>query len=92
MKLATNNAEMHPAGGRRRRRALLRFHFPMMWDSSDHSDYRVVEYTGWRILSNYGTFEERSGVYIFANRGLHAKYVGKAGPRRMVVEIQSAIN
>jgi len=41
---------------------------------------------------NYGTFKERSGVYIFANRDLQVKYVGKAGPGRMVVEIQSAIN
>lgn len=64
----------------------------MMWDASDHSDNRVVEFTRWRYLSNYGTFEERSGVYIFANKDWQVKYVGKAGPGRMVVEIQSAIN
>lgn len=63
----------------------------MKWDSSDHSDYRVVDYSGWRDLSNYGTFEERSGVYVFANSDLQVKYIGKAGPGRMVVEIQSAI-
>lgn len=64
----------------------------MIWDSSDHDDYRVVEYTGWRNLENYGTFEHRAGVYLFANVDLHIKYVGKAGAGRMVAEIQSAIN
>lgn len=64
----------------------------MIWDSSDHSDYRVVEYTGWRNLENYGTFEHRAGVYLFANVDLHIKYIGKAGAGRMVEEIESAIN
>ena len=64
----------------------------MIWNSSDHFDYRVIAYTGWRYLVNYGTFEHRSGVYLFANVDLHIKYVGKAGPGRMVVEIESAIN
>ncbi len=64
----------------------------MIWDTSDHWDYRVVEYTGWRYLNNYVTFEERSGVYVFANVNLQVKYVGKAGAGRMVVEIESAIN
>jgi len=30
----------------------------MIWESSDHPDYRVVAYTGWRYLGNYGTLEE----------------------------------
>ena len=64
----------------------------MIWDSSDHDNYRVVAYTGWRNLENYGTFEHRSGVYLFANVDLHIKYIGKAGAERMVAEIQSAIN
>ena len=64
----------------------------MIWDSSDHFDYRVVAYTGWRYLENYGTFEHRAGVYLFANVDLHIKYVGKAGAGRMVDEIESAIN
>jgi excinuclease UvrABC nuclease subunit len=63
----------------------------MIWDNSDHSDYRVIAYSGWRYLENYGTIELRSGVYLFANADLHIKYVGKAGPGRMVDEIESAI-
>jgi excinuclease UvrABC nuclease subunit len=63
----------------------------MIWDSSDHSDYRVVSYCGWRNLENCGTLENRSGVYLFANSDLHIKYVGKAGPRRMADEAQDAI-
>ena len=63
----------------------------MKWESNDHSDYRVVDYSGWRFLKNYGTLEQRSGVYIFANKGLQVKYVGKAGPRRMVDEIEKAV-
>ena len=42
-------------------------------------------------MENYGTFEHRSGVYLFANADLHIKYVGKAGPGRMVAEVQNAI-
>ena len=64
----------------------------MEWDYKDHNDWRVVEYTGWRLLSNYGSFQERAGVYIFANSALQVKYIGKAGPGRMVVEIQNAIS
>lgn len=63
----------------------------MMWDSSDHSGYRVVEYTGWRYLKNYGTFQRRAGVYIFANVDLQVKYIGMAGAGRIVNEIASAI-
>ena len=63
----------------------------MLWDSRDHSDSRIVEYTGWRYLENYGNMEHRSGVYIFANKDLQVKYIGKAGPSRMVAEITSAI-
>lgn len=64
----------------------------MIWDSSDHDDYRIVEYTGWRNQENYGTFEHRAGVYLFADVDLHVKYVGKAGAGRMVDEITSAIS
>jgi len=63
----------------------------MRWAPSDHSDSRVVRYTGWRNWDNYGTFGHRAGVYIFANIDLQVKYVGKAGPGRMVKEIESAI-
>jgi len=63
----------------------------MAWDSSDHSDYRVVAYTRWKYLENYGTFEYRAGVYLFANVDLQTKYTGKAGAGRMVIEIDSAI-
>lgn len=41
--------------------------------------------------SNYGTFEDRAGVYLFANADLQIKYVGKAGAGRMVIEIDDAI-
>lgn len=64
----------------------------MEWDTSDHHDYRVVAFTRWRDLRNFGTFEHRSGVYIFANIDWQVKYIGKAGAGRMVIEIQSAIN
>lgn len=64
----------------------------MQWNIKDHDDYRIVSYTSWRYLHNYGNFEERSGVYIFANSDHQVKYVGKAGARRMVVEISSAFN
>lgn len=62
------------------------------WDTSDHQDYRVVAFTRWRDLENFGTFEHRAGVYVFANIDWQVKYIGKAGAGRMVVEIQSAIN
>ncbi len=64
----------------------------MILDLKDHRDYRVVEYTGWRDLWNYGTFQDRAGVYIFANVDLQTKYIGKAGAGRIVKEIESAIN
>jgi excinuclease UvrABC nuclease subunit len=64
----------------------------MIWGISDHRDYRVVDYSNWRYLENYGTFEPRSGVYLFASADFHIKYVGKAGPGRMVAEIESAIS
>ena len=64
----------------------------MEWESSDQHDSRVVAFTRWRDLQNYGTFEERAGVYIFANVDWQVKYIGKAGAGRMVVEIESAIN
>ena len=63
----------------------------MKWDSRDHSDRKIVEYTGWRHLTNYGTFQNRAGVYIFTNADLQIKYIGTAGAGRMVVEISSAI-
>jgi excinuclease UvrABC nuclease subunit len=64
----------------------------LIWDSSNNLDYRVVSITGWRYLENYETFAHRSGVYLLANADMHIKYVGKAGPGRMVAEIQSAIS
>ena len=64
----------------------------MIWDTSDHVDYRVVGHTPrWRDMGDYETLEPRAGVYIFANANLQVKYVGKAGPGRMVVEITRAI-
>jgi len=63
----------------------------MKWDPKDHSDWRIVEYTGWRNIDNYGSFQARAGVYIFANVDLQVKYIGKAGAGRIVDEIASAI-
>lgn len=63
----------------------------MRWNSSDQQDTRVVAFERWRGLKNYGTFQERAGVYIFANVDWQVKYIGKAGAGRMVVEIDSAI-
>ena len=64
----------------------------MIWNNSLITyDYRVAEQTGWRDLYNYTTFQARAGVYIFANSALQVKYVGKAGPGRMVVEMHDAL-
>ena len=64
----------------------------MEWEPSDQEDSRVLAFERWRNLENYGAFEERAGVYIFANIDWQVKYIGKAGAGRMVDEIQSAIN
>ena len=64
----------------------------MEWEISDNNDSRIVAFERWRDLGNFGTFEHRAGVYIFANINWQVKYVGKAGAGRMVAEIQSAIN
>jgi len=61
------------------------------WDHKDGWDRRVVKDTGWRFIENYETFEERAGIYLFANVDLQVKYVGKAGAGRIVAEIESAI-
>ena len=63
----------------------------MEWEQSDQEDSRVVAFERWRDLENYGTFEERAGVYIFANINWQVKYIGKAGAGRMVIEIRSAL-
>ena len=63
----------------------------MEWDSTDASDWRVVEQSGWRNLVNYTGLRTRAGVYVFANAALQVKYVGKAGPGRMVDEIANAL-
>ena len=64
----------------------------MIWDTSDNMDHRVVEHTPrWRYIENYEALGPRAGVYIFATSNLQVKYVGKASPGRMVVEITSAI-
>ena len=63
----------------------------MRWDSRDHSDRKIFEYTGWRHLTNIETFQDRAGVYLFTNADLQVKYIGMAGAGRMVVEISSAI-
>ena len=64
----------------------------MEWRYSDESDYRVVAKTSWYNLENYERLKERSGVYIFADVNHQVKYIGKAGARRMVDEIASAIS
>jgi len=62
-----------------------------MWDTSDHRRYEVVDYTNWRLLKNYRSLEPRAGVYVFADRNHQVRYVGKAGPGRMVDEVADAI-
>lgn len=64
----------------------------MRWKSADGRDRRIVASSGWKNLSNYEDLEQRAGVYIFANVNLQVKYIGKAGPRRMVNEIRKAVN
>lgn len=62
----------------------------MQWESVDAKDSRVVSSTGWRKKQNYGSFESRAGVYILANANHQVKYVGKAGPGRVVDAISDA--
>lgn len=64
----------------------------MIWNANDTNDSRVVSHAYWRQLNNYGDLEARSGVYIFADVNKQVKYIGKAGARRMVLEIESALN
>ncbi len=64
----------------------------MEWNSKDQSEWEVVDRTGWRNLENFGTFEDRSGVYILANRDLQIKCVGKAGAGRIVTRIKEALS
>lgn len=67
------------------------------WDIAFHADQRIIDYTNWLYLENFGNLKFRSatstnaGVYIFANALHQVKYVGKAGIGRMVIEIYSAI-
>lgn len=63
----------------------------MKWTDSDQKSSYVVKATVWRMLSKYKNLEDRAGVYIFANSAQQVKYVGKAGARRIVEEIGSAI-
>jgi len=64
----------------------------MKWNAKDLHEWEVVESSGWRKLENFGTFQDRAGVFIFTNADLHVKYIGKAGPGRIVKEIKSAIS
>ncbi|OGD44200.1 hypothetical protein A3K69_07315 [Candidatus Bathyarchaeota archaeon RBG_16_57_9] len=70
----------------------FQFTIIMRWDVSDHSDNRVVNYTGWRYFSKVRTFQEQPGVYVFANTKLCVRYIGKARYGRMTFEILSAID
>ena len=63
----------------------------MEWDSTDANDYRVVAQSRWRDINNYRGLQARAGVYVFANINLQVKYVGKAGPGRIVDEITNAL-
>lgn len=63
----------------------------MQWETSDHQDWRVVDYTRWLNISNYQNLEARAGVYIFADVNHQVKYIGKAGAGRVVDEIYNAI-
>jgi excinuclease UvrABC nuclease subunit len=63
----------------------------MGWSSNETSDRRIVASSYWRSLNNYAGLENRSGVYVFANSAYQVKYIGKAGPGRMVNEIYNAI-
>ncbi len=64
----------------------------MEWNSKDQSEWEVVDRTGWRNRENFGTIEDRSGVYILANIDLHIKYIGKAGAGRLVTRIKEALS
>lgn len=64
----------------------------MRWDSIHQNDWRVKEASGWRYWDNFDTLKPVAGVYLFANVDLQIKYIGKAGPGRMVDKIRSAIN
>ena len=63
----------------------------MIWDDDDANDYRVVDREGWYSLKHCDEAPSRAGVYIFASRDGHVKYVGKAGAGRLRDEIYNAI-
>lgn len=65
----------------------------MIWDTNDGQENYIVDKGGWYDL---GTVNEkapdRAGVYVFVSSDKDVKYVGKAGARRLRVEIQNALN
>ena len=62
----------------------------MRWNNDDANDPRVVQATRWIYLENYRNLQRREVVYIFANSAFQVKYIGKAGPGRIVDEIYNA--
>jgi len=63
----------------------------MKWDEDDENDYRIVDAGDWYSLDDLGEAPDRAGVYIFADRGTHVKYIGKAGAGRLRNEMRNAI-
>lgn len=63
----------------------------MKWQIKDESDKRIYTKSNWLPISNCDTFEERAGVYVFADSDFDVGYIGKAGAGRMVDEINNAI-
>lgn len=64
----------------------------MKWNPNDENDKRVVEHTDWLNIKDYRSFQDRAGVYIFADEEKDVKYIGTAGAGRIVDEISDAIS
>jgi excinuclease UvrABC nuclease subunit len=58
----------------------------MKWNPKDEDDKRIVKQSPWINIDKYKEIEKRAGVYIFASADYDIKYIGKAGPRRLVLE------
>lgn len=63
----------------------------MIWNNISAHHRLVVQASSIITLNNFQTLQSRAGVYIFMNNMGQVKYIGKAGARRMVEEIASAI-
>ncbi|MFT7614766.1 MAG: excinuclease UvrABC nuclease subunit [Parvicellaceae bacterium] len=64
----------------------------MKWKPHHAKDNRITSTSSIKHLDNFKDLPIGRGVYILMDKNHHVKYVGKAGARRMVAEINDAIN